>query len=50
MKAANVCDKQNEESVETEVLIEGASVADSANVGKIYESVKAAAVTDKQNE
>ena len=36
VKAADVCDKQNEEYVEAEVLIEGASVADSANIGTIY--------------
>ena len=50
MKAANVCDKHNEESVETEVLIEGASVEDSTNVGTIYEAMKASAATDKHNE
>ena len=50
VKAADVCDKYNEESVESEVLIEGASVEDSTNVGTIYEAMKASAATDKHNE
>ena len=50
VKAAGVRDKQNEESVESEVLIEGDSVTDDANVGTIDEDVKADVITDKQNE
>ena len=47
MQDAPVPQKQNEESDEAELLIEGASGADFANVGKIHKAMEASAVPDK---
>ena len=50
MQDSPVTHRQNEESDEVELLIEGASGADFANDGKIHEAMEASAVPDKQNE
>ena len=49
VKSSEFSDKQNEKSVEAELLIEGASGAASSNVGTMDEAVSDAAVPDQQN-
>ena len=49
VKSAAVPDQYNEESTESEVLLERASGAASENVGPIDEEISTDAITDQRN-